>query len=305
MRYRNKVFILLLTLVLFATTGCNIIVEEIEGPEIDKEINDNKKAEYGQDMVQTEFVFRDGATILERFNPPEGYERISYEEDSFAYFLQNLPLKEYGEKVYYFDGREKSRDVHISVIDIDTGDRDLQQCADAIMRLRGEYLYHMKQYEKIHFDFTNGFKAEYAKWLEGYRISVEGTEVKWFSGADYDNSYETFLKYMDMIFAYAGTLSLSKELDEVGSLEQLKPGDIFIQGGSPGHAVIVVDVAVNADTNDKVFLLAQSYMPAQDMHILQNLTDESLNPWYSINFNKLITPEWTFDNTDCMKFSDN
>ena len=50
----------------------------------------------------------------------------------------------------------------------------------------------------------------------------------------------------------------------------LQPGDVFIKGGSPGHAVIVVDVAIYTQTGKKVFLLAQSYMPAQQIHILVN-----------------------------------
>ena len=47
----------------------------------------------------------------------------------------------------------------------------------------------------------------------------------------------------------------------------LQPGDVFIKGGSPGHAVIVVDVAIYPQTGKTVFLLAQSYMLAQQIHI--------------------------------------
>ena len=73
------------------------------------------------------------------------------------------------------------------------------------------------------------------------------------------------------------------------------PGDIFIQGGFPGHAVLVLDVATNAQ-DEKIFLIGQSYMPAQDFHILKNLENENLSPWYKINDGeKLYTPEWTFD----------
>ena len=71
-------------------------------------------------------------------------------------------------------------------------------------------------------------------------------------------------------------------------------GYVFIKGGYPGHAVIVMDVAEN-ETGEKVFLLAQSYMPAQDMHILKNPNNPALSPWYSIDETQdLRTPEWTF-----------
>ena len=65
--------------------------------------------------------------------------------------------------------------MHLAVIDMDIGERDLQQCADAVIRLRAEYLYGTGQYDKIHFNFTSGFNAQYIKWMQGSRISVTVT----------------------------------------------------------------------------------------------------------------------------------
>ncbi len=77
--------------------------------------------------------------------------------------------------------------------------------------------------------------------------------------------------------------------------ERLSAGDVFIQPGFPGHAVLVVDVARNVRTGRRVFLLAQSYMPAQDIHILQNPAGGALGAWYDVDFGtKFRTPEWTF-----------
>ena len=91
---------------------------------------------------------------------------------------------------------------------------------------------------------------------------------------------------------YAGTLSLSRELKPVKE-EALQIGDVFIQGGSPGHAVIVVDVAQNRQTGEKKFILAQSYMPAQELQILKNPKGGGV--WYSDReLDPLVTPEWTF-----------
>ena len=56
-----------------------------------------------------------------------------------------------------------------------------------------------------------------------------------------------------MVFMYAGTASLSRELPTV-LYTSLQPGDVFIKGGSPGHAVIVMDVAIHPNTGKKVFL---------------------------------------------------
>jgi hypothetical protein len=84
----------------------------------------------------------------------------------------------------------------------------------------------------------------------------------------------------------------------------MKIGDVFIIGGSPGHAIIVVDMAVNVD-NEKVFILAQSYMPAQQTQILINPMDETISPWYSLKSKeKLVTPEWTFELDNLKRFKD-
>ena len=37
-------------------------------------------------------------------------------------------------------------------------------------------------------------------------------------------------------------------------------GDVFLKGSLPGHCVIVVDMAENNETGEKLFMIAQSYM---------------------------------------------
>ncbi len=59
---------------------------------------------------------------------------------------------------------------------------------------------------------------------------------------------------------------------------------MFIKGGFPGHAVLVADVAENATTGEKRFLLVQSYMPAQQMHVLKNPAAADGSPWYPAAF---------------------
>ena len=245
-----------------------------------------------------------GKTIEARFQPPMGFVRQEVPSNSFAHYLQNLPLKPANSPVHLFDGRLKGRQsVHAAVVDMDTGDRDLQQCADAVMRFRAEHLFAQKQYDQIHFNLTNGFKMDYTKWRQGYRVRVDGNKTEWYATNSTSTSYESFRKYLDFVFMYAGTLSLSKEM-QPKQVKDLAIGDVFIQGGSPGHAVIVVDMAQNQATGDKIFLLAQSYMPAQDIHILQNPNDAKLSPWYSITSpgDEVITPEWDFKKLQLRRF---
>lgn len=222
---------------------------------------------------------------------------------SFDFFLRNLPLKPVGSNVLYFDGTIKpNRNVYDAVVDLPIGKQDLHQCADAVMRLRADYFYSQKHYDKIHFNFTNGFRADFSKWAAGYRVAIKGNKTSWVKTAKPSNSYETYWKYLETVFMYAGTASLEKELRPINVVD-IKIGDVFIKGGFPGHAVIVVDLAVNPKNNQKIMLLAQSYMPAQEIQILKNPNNNSLSPWYAVDFGtSLKTPEWTFNSSQLKRF---
>ncbi len=242
--------------------------------------------------------------IKTRINTPPGYERVKPEPGSFGRWLQRLPLKEKNAPVLFFDGRKKpDQNFHYAVIDIDSGSRDLQQCADAVIRLRAEYLYCMGKYDRISFHFTSGDEARFLKWAGGYRPYVDGSSVTWKKTAEINQDYPDFRKYLDAVFTYAGSWSLSQELLQRKNPLEMKIGDVLIQGGFPGHAVIIVDKAVNPQNNDILFLAAQSYMPAQDIHILKNPGDKSLSPWYKLpTRGDIVTPEWTFQVSDLRYF---
>ena len=244
-------------------------------------------------------------TIETRFKVPENFERTKIDDASFGKYLRKLPLKPHGSSVTLFDGRTKiNYNVYDAVINLPIGNKDLHQCADAVMRLKAEYLWNQKRYSEIHFNFTNGFRVDYAEWMKGKRVAIDGNRTYWTQSTSASNTYKDFWKYMELIFNYAGTLSLSQELKSV-KLEDMEIGDVFIHGGSPGHAIIVVDMAINLETKEKLFLLAQSYMPAQEIQLLKNPNNEDLSPWYSINFSgSLHTPEWNFSRDELKRFAD-
>lgn len=235
---------------------------------------------------------------------PEGYQRVEYSPNTYQEWLRNLPLKKNHDKVYLFDCSLKlNQNAHYKIIDIDVGNKDLQQCADAIIRLYSEYLYSKKKYDYISFNFTSGDQASFNSWANGLRPIVDRNKVLWKKLDNYDLSYKNFRKYLNIVFTYAGSYSLSKELVAITNLNDLQVGDVFIQGGFPGHGVIVVDLAFDPVSNNKIFMLAQSYMPAQEIHILKNLENDSFNPWYKLkSTKKLNTPEWTFEWTDLKRF---
>jgi len=234
--------------------------------------------------------------LVNRIAVPVGFERVEVVSGSFGEWLRNLPLKPGRPMVHLYDGSLKiNQGAHFAVIEIDVGTRDLQQCADAVMRLRAEYLYSRKMFDELSFNFTSGFPCAFEKWAQGFRPVVKGNDVSWSKSASPSSGYESFRSYMNSVFMYAGTYSLSQSM-ESQPLDDIQAGDVFIKGGFPGHAVIVLDVARNKVTNERIFLLAQSYMPAQEIHVLQNFSSPDRSPWYTNRFTgNLQTPEWTFE----------
>lgn len=223
---------------------------------------------------------------------PAGYTRITQERHSFGEWLRNCSLKS-DKTVYLYNGTPKrNQQAQYAVLDMPVGEKDLQQCADAVIRLRAEYLYKGGRTEAITFKATDGTQIGYSGWLKGDRFVLQQGKLLRKRIAAPAQGRAQFEKYLETVFSYAGTLSLSRELKQVPSTKNIQAGDVFIQGGSPGHAVIVMDVAENR-SGKKIFLLAQSYMPAQNIHILKN--PAAATPWYDADFGrKLYTPEWVF-----------
>ncbi|MCB1175953.1 MAG: hypothetical protein KDK36_00085, partial [Leptospiraceae bacterium] len=152
------------------------------------------------------------AEKVKQIPPPEDFIRIIPEKNSFGEYLQNLQLKQESSVVYLYNGKpKKNQEAQYSVIKMDVGKRDLQQCADAVMRLWGEYLYSKKDYDKIVFHFTNGMKVNYKDYAEGYRAKrINKNKLKWGKFAKRSYSYKNFRQFMDLVFTYSGTSSLKR-----------------------------------------------------------------------------------------------
>ena len=235
--------------------------------------------------------------IETKFTPPIGYERIY--NDNYSKFLRQFPLKSNNEVKYYNGDSKLNSSIWAAVFDYDIGTSDLHQCADAVIYMRANYLYKYNLIDKLHFNFTSGFKAYYKDWLLNY-YKVKGNNV-WLQKRSNNlvDSLGTFKKWLRQIWIYAGTYSLEKELKEI-NIKNIKPGDVFIKGGFPGHAVAVVDVVVNSN-NEKLYMLSQSFMPAQENHILLNPKNNSV--WYKVDGSNVIyTPEYSFESNQLKRF---
>lgn len=254
-------------------------------------------------VLEEAFIIPEGNTIKTRIRTPQGYTRVLAQAGSLAEFIREYPLKKDQSPVLLYDGtRKHNQSAHAAVFSLPIEPEDLQQCADSVMRMYAEYFRETGQDEKIAFHFVNGFLAEYVKWREGYRINVNGDDAVWEKTASYDDSYQTFVAYLRMVFAYAGTLSMEAETEQT-TLEELEAGDVFLQGGSPGHVVLVLDVCENSEGR-KAFLLGQGYMPAQEFHVLKNPGRED-DPWYyeeEAGY-PFETPEYTFTEGSLKRFT--
>ena len=288
--------VIAISLLSFSACGRQDTLENQNNSTQSPEINTEKANIEDLDEQDINVINPEGITLETRFLEQEGYVRISADENSLTEFLRDYELKEDGAPVLLYDGSEKrNQSAHAAVFTLPLEDSDLQQCADSVMRVWAEYYYSTDQYDKIKFYFTNGFLCEYSKWMQGYRVVVDGNDVYWSQSADYDDSYESFEKYLRTVFCYAGTLSVDTYEAETIALSDMEVGDVLLKGGSPGHVVMVVDVCENED-GEKAFLFAQGYMPAQEFHVVKNPAHLE-DPWYYENEMTfpLRTAEYTFD----------
>jgi hypothetical protein len=228
--------------------------------------------------------------LAEAIPPPSGYTRVAVEAGSFGAWLRGLPLRPERTPVRDFRGQElrAGDDASVAAVaELDVGTANLQQCADSIIRLHAEWLWSRGHKERIAYRFTSGHLAAWPRYAAGERARVSGSKVTWVRSGPTDGSRASFRAYLDLVFTYAGTLSLATEKQRPGR-EDVRPGDFFVLGGSPGHAVLVLDVARNA-AGERVALLGQGFIPAQDFHVLSPGDD---GPWFSLESDAVATPFW-------------
>jgi hypothetical protein len=223
--------------------------------------------------------------------PPPGFTRVAVEPGSFGAWLRDLPLRPMGTPVRNFLGTEimaGDSPLLAAVAELDVGTTDIQQCADSIIRLHAEWLWSKGRKDRIAYRFTSGHLARWTGYAAGDRAEVSGSKVRWVHTGTAARSRTAFRAYLDLVFTYAGTFSLQSEKKRPAR-EDVQPGDFFVEGGSPGHAVLVLEVAVNA-AGERVALLGQGSIPAQDFHVFTPGQD---GPWFSLEAEELVTPFWT------------
>ena len=191
-------------------------------------------------------------TVAETYPPPPGASRVP--GDAFATHLAGLPLLDADRPIRTHDGRTVHHHGH--VIDLPMVSGDLQQCADSILRVRAEFL--RARGEDVLFHATSGDPMPWSRYRDGERARDVGNKLAWSTASP--ASWDT---YLTALFLWAGTASLAAH-DTVAD-DTPHPGDLLVQGGFPGHAVLLLDVATRDDAT--YVLIAEGFMPAQEFHI--------------------------------------
>jgi len=253
-------------------------------------------------METPSLINKDSLTISTRVNVPKDYKRVDYVKGSFEDYLRNYKLKTFGSKIINYDNTNYFwQGGHIGILEIPVPTNGLQQCADALIRIRSEYLWDSDRKDDIGFNFTSGHYCSWSKYAEGYRPKIKGNKVTFHKTAIQNHSEENFYKYLNLIYMYSGTLSLYNELESIGA-KDLKIGDMLIKGGSPGHIVMICDEVVN-ENGEKLFLLFQGNTPAQSVHLVKNLEDDSISPWYQLDDDAIVSvSNYTFRSSKFVRF---
>jgi hypothetical protein len=224
-----------------------------------------------------------------RFEAPDGFRRVELHAQSFGGWLRELPLAAAGTPVRAYSGVEllAASDHRIAAVAaIDVGKADLQQCADAVMRLHAEWTWSRGRRD-MSYRAASGLALPFERWARGERIRSKGAAIEWVPGGARVENHAGFRKYLDAVFAWANTVSLHKQARPV-SASDVRPGDFFVLPGNPGHTVLVLDIAVRG--KQKLALLGQSYMPAQSFQVLRPAPDRV---WYELDPTRDVdTPFW-------------
>ena len=239
-------------------------------------------------LQSTEDIF----SLEEKFPAPKGYQRIDLPEQSFGSWLRTLPVIE-RTAVLSYDGRPIQAPA-AAIVPIDVGRGDVQQCADSILRLYSEYRWYKEEQSSWGLHFTSGDLSTWKDWSAGQRFEISGSKVKQVQKASVDKSYAQYQSWLHHSFLYAGTRSMHLDSESVPIGEDIEAGAFFVTGGSPGHAILVLDVA-KAEGRPTIALLGQGFMPAQEFHVLRNSNAGNLH-WFLLPETEeeaLDNPSWS------------
>ncbi len=226
--------------------------------------------------------------VQQRFSPPAGYTRASVEPNSFAAWIQNLPLKEPGSPVLDFRGREfkKSGDSTIAaVVNFNISGKRLEQCMDILLRFYSNYLIEMGKRDSVQFPLPDGLTLSWWQWSEGWRPYFKRLNFQLIQSQTADNSKRNFERYLNEIFSYSGSQTFYHHYPDI-ALSDLRIGDFIVRKNRKGHALLICDLVENAQ-GQKMVLVGQGDTPACQFYILNG---KNGSPWFPLDLTSDYLP---------------
>jgi hypothetical protein len=232
-------------------------------------------------------------SLAARFPAPVGFVRVTVKAGSYADWLRHLPMLAKGTVVRDYAGRllMGATAAALAVMDLDVGKRDLQQCMDTLLRLRGEYWWWKKKAGRTRFRYAGGRYYGWAQYARGIRPKRQGRRIVYKTGYRAGYGRKHFRRYLTFMFMMTGTVHNTREPRV--NFADLAAGSFFVQPppspGSLGHAVTILDVAKSAAGQVRA-LIGEGYTPAQDFHVLKAPGGSA---WYKLSASSPVqTPQW-------------
>ena len=247
-------------------------------------------------------IHPEGKTVITRFTVPDGYQRSDTLPATFAFFLQHLPLLPPKTPVKFYDGVPNTASHPAAVIDMDTGDKNLQQNVQTVIRLWAEYLFEQQRFPDIHFHINNGELIPYEQWAQGMKLVIN-RKTYWTKTPSNPRLYQTFRRYLNFIFTNSNFQTLSQDL-ELSAATNIAPGDILVSGNDTGNDVaMILDVAVHQETGEVAVLLVSGGNPAQSLQVLKNTGEnKTAGAWFPVTDGVLMIDKKSYSITQRYRF---
>lgn len=267
----KTIFTIIISTILFSS--CNTHIAK-------NSLNDESIQNIGLDHL----IHKKELKIFAKFDTPLNYTRKQNLTD-FGRWLNNISLKNDNVPVYTYNGQAKPNpNIYVGVLDLEQPTKNVQFNENGVISLRAEYFFQAKKYDKL--DALAKIPTNpipYTKYING------------------DYSYKKFKEYLTYYLENSNPSTIKYLLEPI-PFKDLQIGDVLFQkGATKSHAVIVMDTSTDNKGN-KLYILAQTYYPSQDIQIITNPSNDYISPWYEAAEGIILTPEWRFLSSDLMRF---
>jgi len=216
--------------------------------------------------------------------PSSNYMRVQIRDNSFAEWLRDLSLQKSGSDVLNYRGGifKTGKDTSVAfVVDMNIEGKRLEQCMDVLVRFYADYLWEKKQTKNLNLPLPGGYWLNWKNWGEGYRPNFSGIDVTIKKSSKPDSSHQSYISYLNTVYSESHTQQFFHAYLPINR-EEVKIGDMIIRKGTKGHAVMIVDLALNKQ-GEMIALIGNGDTPACQFFILKYSKD---SPWVPLYFDK-------------------